>query len=83
MNNYENLSFQVKNWFYDKLNKEHGCDQINSWLAIYTVERETEKAYLTNWKKIEWTDEGDEIVTPLKIWIPKSCVSNVMEIARW
>ena len=79
-----NFSIEVKSWFYDKLNKEYGCNQIDSWLAICSenaIEKETERAFLTNWKKIDRT--GDEpIVTPLLIWVPKSCV-NVMEYARF
>ncbi len=73
--------YDVKTWFYDKLNKERGCDQITSWLYLChenTVEKETEKAYLMNWMKVVFADDGEQTVTPEKIWIPKSCV-NVLE----
>ena len=71
------MTYEIKDWFYNKINKERGLDMIWSWVAVQpknTIARETEKAYLMNFKQVVY--ENDEVnVTPVQIWVPKSCVT--------
>ncbi|MBQ6503129.1 MAG: hypothetical protein IJI57_04350 [Flexilinea sp.] len=66
--------YEIVAWFYDKLNAEYNCDQIHSWLALRSIEKETEKAFLMDFLKVHYTD-NDVSETQVKIWVPKSCVN--------